>query len=257
MRIRFSFLLWTAVAGWVTPAGYGQQDRRTPVLVELFTSQGCSSCPPADQVLARLEAQQPVRGAEIIVLSEHVDYWNRLGWTDPFSSPRFSERQRRYSLQLRADAYTPQMIVNGRAAFVGSDERRARREIELAARTSVFPEVHMDGPSTVHIAVTSLPKQVGLWLAVTECGLSSDVRTGENGGRRLTHTGVVRSLESVKLDQSGKARVNLSLRNDWKVENLRVVVFVQDRVSLAVLGAATAAVSSAAADVKVQGTPTQ
>src|SRR5213594_3831029 len=99
---------------------------RGPVLVELFTSEGCSSCPPADALLARLEKSQPVAEAEIIVLSEHVDYWNRLGWRDPFSSVEFTLRQQRYTEGFRRDgAYTPQMVVDGRVEFVGSDERQA------------------------------------------------------------------------------------------------------------------------------------
>src|SRR2546422_895176 len=107
---------------------------RTPVLVELFTSEGCSSCPPADALLAKLEIQQPIAGAEIVAMEEHVDYWNQQGWMDPFSSEQWTERQQRYAATRRDQGiYTPQMVVDGRAEFVGSRERQATHEIEQAA----------------------------------------------------------------------------------------------------------------------------
>ena len=108
---------------------------RVPVLVELFTSEGCSSCPPADELLAKLSREQPVDGATIVPLAFHVDYWNRLGWVDRFSSPQFTKRQQEYAAALRADTYTPQMVVDGRDEFVGSDDARARQSIADAAQS--------------------------------------------------------------------------------------------------------------------------
>ena len=112
--------------------------RRPAVLVELFTSEGCSSCPPADALLAALDRREPTSGVEAIVLSEHVDYWNHGGWSDPYSSPGYSERQLAYARRLRLDdVYTPQMVVDGASAFVGSDAHRARAAIEQSAQAQM------------------------------------------------------------------------------------------------------------------------
>lgn len=105
----------------------GTGEARSPVIVELFTSEGCSSCPPADQFLAKLEAEQPIQNVEVIALEEHVDYWNNLGWTDPFSSDSATTRQYAYAGAIgNGNAYTPQMIVDGQDEFVGSRERQAK-----------------------------------------------------------------------------------------------------------------------------------
>ena len=176
---------------------------RTPVLVELFTSEGCSSCPPADRLLAKLAAEQPVDGALVVPLSLHVDYWNRLGWADPFSSPAYSDRQGDYARRFgRSGSYTPQMIVDGNVEFVGSDEGSARRAIERAARgssTRAFVRAEAGAtPGTLRVIVAGAAAERGetadVLLAITEDGLVSSVTRGENAGSRLPHTAVARDL---------------------------------------------------------------
>jgi hypothetical protein len=222
---------------------------RTPVVVELFTSEGCSSCPPADNLLSRLEQFQPYAGVEVIALGEHVDYWNQLGWQDRFSSPMFSERQQAYGRAFRLESvYTPEVVVNGQAEFLGTDQMRIQREIEKAAQgPKARIDVSMLSSDTLRLKVDSLPpgtQESDILLVVTEAGLESNVQRGENGGRQLRHAGVVRSLVRVGHLDARKAGAysadaKLRLSPEWRRENLKLVLFVQDRVSRKILGAAS------------------
>jgi hypothetical protein len=235
-----------------------------PVIVELFTSEGCSDCPPADRLLAQLQRAQPVPGADVVALEEHVDYWNSQGWVDPFSSVQFTERQKDYvhSFRLNSGPYTPQMVVEGSAQFVGSNERAALAAIAKAAENPEMPVTIEQTPdSNSDAGKVQLHVQVGpaasgeagrradVLLAITEDDLSSNVTAGENAGAHLEHYGVVRELRSIgHLDANGafSALPEVKLSHHWKRENLRVVVFVQDHSSLAVLGASAIRLSSPA-----------
>lgn len=252
----FLYTAWTRGQGTVAsgfpvdtaPLSAGE---RRPVLVELFTSEGCSSCPPADALLIRLEKEQPVDGAEIIPLGFHVDYWNYIGWTDRFSSAEFSERQRQYSEAFEANTvYTPQMVVDGQAEFVGSDARRASTVITQAARSRKarieLSLVAADAKrASLQARVSGLPNvpaggALELWLAVTEAHLSSNASRGENSGRRLDHTAVVRDfrrLARIEPGQEVTQEFDVKLSPDWKRENLQAVAFVQDRSTRRVFGA--------------------
>jgi len=207
------------------------------VLVELFTSEGCSSCPPADAVLARLHREQPVPGVQLIVLSEHVDYWNSLGWKDPFSAALFSDRQGQYSGHI----YTPQAVVDGRADVLGSDERAIVRAVTAAGREPHGTLRLTATPSGVRIAVTGLSghSDAEVMVAVVEDGLVSQVERGENAGRTLAHTAVVRALQRggtiPAVADHWTNEVPVSLDGSWR--RPRVVAFVQDARSRRILAA--------------------
>ncbi|MGD0567596.1 MAG: DUF1223 domain-containing protein [Candidatus Sulfotelmatobacter sp.] len=243
-----------------TPSANAQtsatQSARKPVVVELFTSEGCSSCPPADLLLQRLQKEQPVAGAEIIALEEHVDYWNHDGWIDPYSSPEWTERQEAYVSLSKNDAYTPEVVVDGSSQFVGNNPHEAVVEIEKAARgartevavTSGKPEAEGSRHFTV-----SVGKLVGnragdvaeVWLAVTEDGLHSAVSLGENAGHVLNHTATLRSLHKIGVADAGGTSVSFTgdplvkFNSHWDLKNVHVVAFVQEKKSREILGAAS------------------
>jgi hypothetical protein len=228
---------------------------RVPVVVELFTSEGCSSCPPADAFLAQLEERQPIAGAEVIGLEEHVDYWDRQGWVDPFSGFQWTERQEEYAAaQHDGGVYTPQMVVNGRSDFVGSRESEARKAIVQAAAqpgTQVTIKKLESNKGDEAQFETRAGKLTGLtrgdhqevWLAITETGLHSDVKAGENSGVDVHHGAVVRSLRKLgnaeaDKDPSFSGDSVVKLDKKWNRRNLRAVVFVQEKRSRHILGAA-------------------
>jgi len=224
------------------------------VLVELFTSEGCSSCPPADQVLAQLAGEQPVAAAEVVALSEHVDYWDRLGWRDAFSSAAFTARQSVYGRTVfrAGEIYTPQMVVGGQVQLTGSDRAAA---IDAIARVASEPQPVAISASLVakgsgvEVRVQAAPRHgatiaddIEVLVAAAEDGLVRDVTAGENRGRRLAHTGVVRTLvvaghltaRAPALD----VNTALGIRPGWNRARLRVVVFAQNVTSGRVLGVA-------------------
>ena len=239
-------ILSMAVAWGNLPASSQKQalaaGAKTPVIVELFTSEGCSSCPPADAVLAELEKRQPVANAQIIALGEHVDYWNQLGWADPFSSGKFSERQQDYSRALNANVYTPQMIVNGQVEFIGSNLKQATDAIAKAVRApQAKVQITRLAPDQISVTATDIPKvaagdTLDILLAITETNLSTNVARGENAGRKLNHVTVVRQLTVIGTAPSATAK--LSFEPNWQRANLRIVAFLQERMSRRIVGIA-------------------
>lgn len=224
---------------------------RAPVLVELFTSEGCSSCPPADVLLAKLLREQPVAAAEIVALSLHVDYWDHQGWKDPFSSKTFTARQQSYARVFGADrVYTPQMVVDGRHEFTGSDEAKALSAVGEAAARPRLP-LTLDARAaagSVKISIDLPPapadgEPIDVIVALTEDGLTSSVRRGENSGRTLSHAAVTRRLQTLGAleKESFVASGQLDLHPSWQRDRMRAVVFLQGRTSRHVYGAAAAA----------------
>ncbi len=221
----------------------------TPIVVELFTSEGCSDCPPADTLLEKLVAAQPVAGAEIIALGEHVDYWDRLGWKDRFSSAALTSRQQVYQARFGTESiYTPQMVVDGRAEFVGSDANAARKAIEKAS-TRPHGQIRIDiSSAAVHVTASDLPPvsrgdRADIVLMITERGLTTDVTRGENHGKLLAHAPVVRYLASVgeiaEGASGGNASPAVALEPGWRLDRLSAVAFVQERHGRGILAAAS------------------
>jgi len=224
---------------------------RVTVLAELFTSEGCSSCPPADALLRDLATGQPLPGVEVVALSNHVDYWDHLGWRDPFSSPVFSERQSAYDAAVfRSDSiYTPQLVVDGFLQAVGSDAAAVKRLLRQAAREpkgSVQLSVTTDTDTKLTVSIhAELPANVrrhgaaDLMIAVAEDGLTTRVARGENHGRTLAHDGVVRRLTRIAALGKDQHELALSasvpLDRAWRRESLRIVGFVQEKASRRVL----------------------
>ena len=190
------------------------------VVVELFTSEGCSSCPPADDLLRSVAHTPSVDGQRVITLSEHVTYWNRLGWTDPFSQEQFTERQDRYRSNLHLDeVYTPQAIVNGREQFVGNNRAALEHALHTEARRSALglelSRIRRSGDALeveVRVGETSGQPQPELWAVIVDDTDTSVVSRGENAGRTLRHASVVRFLTRLgPLEPSGIKAYRISL----------------------------------------------
>jgi hypothetical protein len=225
------------------------------VVVELFTSEGCSSCPPADLLLKKLSEEQAVHGAQVVALEEHVDYWNHLGWSDPYSSAEFTRRQEDYaSVFHNATAYTPQMIVDGQTevsatqaskAIAAIEESSRKPRVNVAVTQAAGSGVAFD--ISVSNSVAAGKHGLELWLAVTERGLQSDVKAGENSGETLKHAAVVRSLHKVG-DVHGDGAlakpVSVNASKQWKRDQLSVVAFVVEKDTRKIVGAGISPLAS-------------
>jgi hypothetical protein len=254
-----AFVVCTAVAVYAAPAGDATSP--VPVIVELFTSEGCSSCPPADAFLKRLDALQPVKGVEVIGVEEHVDYWNQDGWVDPYSALEWTSRQQEYVAKFKDKSpYTPQLIVDGDKEIVNPSPASVVSAIQQAAQqmsVQVFlqpgaaagDDAQEFGVRAASVAGAPEEGKADVWLAVTEQGLGMDVTAGENKGRTLQHAAIVRSIEKIgSISSKDKspftAEYRVKFKSNWKRPNVQVVVFVQDHKTMRIVGAAAAKASS-------------
>ena len=251
--------LLTSLALFVTclilPSALGRQSASAQapnsppagILVELFTSEGCSSCPPADELLRTLDLHRNVLKTQVVVLGEHVDYWDGTGWRDRFSSRECTDRQAEYARRLgNREPYTPQMVVDGKQELVGNNAHLLQDALERAASqpkaSLLIPEADVDGDELkVKLDVGALPpayKHADLYVAVADNSDETPVTGGENSGRELRHVAVLRSLQKVaKVGQEGLQKdFRLRLSKDLTKDNLRIVAFVQETGNGAVLG---------------------
>jgi hypothetical protein len=250
-------LLWLGLAAAIlaVPIAAGAANDtanpRQPVLVELFTSEGCSSCPPADALIEKLDHDQPIAGAQIIVLSEHVDYWDHDGWMDPFDSAALTARQTDYAQRFAlGDPYTPQMVVDGNAECNGSDAKKAGALIRQAIggpRVGVRIRVEGSGNTAVTIEVDALPEgtahKANVYLARAAERGSSDILRGENKGRTLRYVSIVRDIKKVgSIAGHETFQKQISLRAGDAPGESRLIAFVQEAGGGRVWGAAMYAV---------------
>jgi hypothetical protein len=225
----------------------------TPVLVELFTSEGCSSCPPADALLQSLDRTQPLEGAQLIVLSEHVTYWNHDGWVDRYSSDQLTDRQGAYVRHFGVDgSYTPEMVVDGASEFVGSDAGRVRKALERARAEPKVPvrvsPVSLPSPDTMkaRVEVDALPesskvRKAEIYVVVALRHAESQVAHGENGGKHLSYVNVVSKLTKIGVVEKGKnfaGDVQMKMPTGAELSNIRVIAFVQQPGPGKILGSA-------------------
>jgi hypothetical protein len=241
-------------------AGYCAADLRAadtkattvPILVELFTSEGCSSCPPADAWLLQMDTAQPVTGAQLIVLSEHVDYWDHDGWKDPYSSSLLTARQVDYERLFKLDSpYTPQVVINGTVNLALADSQKAQQAFQQASAAMAVPvsirsaTITPGNPAILHAQVEidggSVDRKADVYEVIALSHAESQVLHGENGGKRLSHVAVVQELTKIGKLEKGKTfshAIEVKLKPGTDPKNVRLIVFAQEPGPGRVLGAA-------------------
>ncbi|WP_448698648.1 DUF1223 domain-containing protein [Mucilaginibacter sp. AW1-3] len=198
------------------------------VLIELFTSEGCSSCPPADELVANIQKED--KDKPVYILAYHVDYWNHLGWKDPFSSAAYSARQRQYAQWLPAEVYTPQIVVNGKKEFVGSEEGTLRNAIQSGLQKTDNSGLTLSNTHIEHEQLNLQYQTKGgniLMIAFVQKTATTQVKHGENGGKTLSHINIVKALNTIALHQpNGNAAVRLP--EGYSQQTWDIIAFTQN-----------------------------
>jgi hypothetical protein len=211
-------------------------------VVELFTSEGCSSCPPADELVSRI--QKEYKDQPVYILAFHVDYWNRLGWRDVFSSADYSARQSEYAKYLNLQqVYTPQIVVNGKKEFVGSEEGTLRNVIKTDLQKSTSTQITLSdiktgqGKATLHYQTEGNGNNSLLLLALVEKSAQSNVRAGENKGHTLSHVQIIRQLDKVSLTKGNSGTQSINLPKDFNAQKWEIIALIQNTQSGEIIGA--------------------
>jgi hypothetical protein len=229
-----------------------QSDARVPVLVELFTSEGCSDCPPAEKLLAQVDAMQPFAGAHAIVLEEHVTYWDHDGWRDPFSLDAMTERQKQYQFWFGLnDIFTPQMVVDGAVQFVGSNaaalSKAMASEAAKGKETLAIDDARWENGTVTFAVHGDKAPGAKLEAVLAADATHSQVKAGENKGRSLDHVAVVRVMKEFNGDAVDGRQLRLESKN--VTGPVRIVVFLVDHRTGHVLGAAEKTLNSGQSSV--------
>jgi hypothetical protein len=228
------FLFILIVLTGFSPFTFADQSQNGPfVVVELFSSEGCSSCPAADLLVSKLTAWARQNNQPVYPLIFHVDYWNSYGWRDVYSRAEFTQRQNTYAHVFKDQGvYTPEMIVNGSDAFVGSDQGHLQQdinqELSISASTTLRASfTKQTNQITVKFSAEGYTKGDVVNIALVERGLNTDVTAGENAGRMLHHDNVVKEFQTMPLTNAG-GQVKMSLSRISDLSQASLIVYVQD-----------------------------
>ncbi|RZJ54762.1 MAG: DUF1223 domain-containing protein [Flavobacterium sp.] len=216
-------------------------EKKGIAVLELFTSEGCSSCPPADELMGRI--QNEYKDDNVYVLSYHVDYWDRQGWKDIFSNPDYTKRQYDYAKWLgKEPIYTPQLVVNGRKDYIASDEVAVRNAIKTtltkpATANLALEATQVNNKLNVSYTVNGISKNSRLALAVVQKSAKSNVKRGENAHRILSHYQIIKQFSTIALKNNGNGSTTIAAPKDFNTKDFEVIGFVQDNNTGAILGA--------------------